>query len=107
MKKSWGLLFWVWIFLAGCASHYYKIDGRQVSVYLKKPDAGNTQFACSLYDYEPREVRQVDGRWVVTLPADTAFRYFYIVDGSAFTPPCRLTEKDDFGSENCIFEPGL
>ena len=107
MKNPLRILLLVWIFMAGCASHYYEIDGRQVSVYLKKPDAGNTQFACSLDDYEPHEARQVDGRWVVTVPADTAFRYFYIVDGSVFTPPCRLKEKDDFGSENCIFEPGL
>ncbi|MFY9943716.1 MAG: hypothetical protein WAK57_16185 [Desulfobacterales bacterium] len=107
MKTSFGLLLGMGLFMAGCSSHYYKVEGPMVSVYLKKPDAGNAQFACSLDDYQPREVREVDGHWVITLPGGSAFRYFYIVDGAAFIPPCRLKEKDDFGSENCIFEPGL
>jgi hypothetical protein len=107
MKTSVGFILGMCIFVAGCSTHYYKVDGPEVSVYLKKTYAGNAQFACSLDDYEPREVREVDGHWVITLPAGSGFRYFYIVDGSAFIPPCRLKEKDDFGSENCIFEPGL
>jgi hypothetical protein len=26
-----------------------------------------------------------------------------MVDGEPFYPACKLKEKDDFGSENCIF----
>ena len=107
MKKIGIFLLGMCLFMAGCSSHYYKTNGSEVAMYLKKPDAENARFVCSLDDYEPREVREVDGKWVVTLPADSAFRYFYILDGSAFVPPCRLKEKDDFGSENCIFEPEL
>jgi hypothetical protein len=107
MKTARGVLIALSFFSAGCASHHYQIEGPQVSVHLRKPGAGDVKFACSLDDYQPREVRAVGDNWVITLPADSAFRYFYIVDGAAFLPPCRLKEKDDFGSENCLFEPGL
>lgn len=108
MKTYVGFILLVCIVMTGCSSHYYRINGPEVSVYLKKKtDAGNVQFASSIDDYEPREVREVHGYWMITLNSATVFRYFYIVDGFAFIPSCRLKEKDDFGSENCIFEPGL
>jgi hypothetical protein len=107
MKTALGFFLGMCLVIAGCASHHCQVSGPQVKVYLKKPEAGTVQFACSLDDYQPHEAREVGGQWVVTLPADRAFRYFYIVDGTAFVPPCRLREKDDFGAENCIFEPGL
>ena len=31
----------------------------------------------------------------------------YLVDGKPFLPSCTMKERDDFGSENCIFEPKL
>lgn len=107
MKIVSGLIWGVFIFMTGCSIHHYKVEGPEVSLYLNKPDISQVQFACSLNDYELRSLRKIGRHWVVTLPADAAFRYFYIIDGSAFLPPCRLKEKDDFGSENCIFEPGL
>ncbi len=45
--------------------------------------------------------------WRVTLPGEYEFTYFYMIDGKPFLPPCRFTEKDDFGSENCIFVPDM
>ncbi len=62
---------------------------------------------CSLDGFEPHETRNDDGRWVVSLPSDSPFRYYYLLDGKMFLPPCRMKEKDDFGSENCIFDPHL
>jgi hypothetical protein len=64
-------------------------------------------FACSLDDFKPHDARKVDGRWVVSVPGREPFRYFYVLDGEPFLPPCDLKENDDFGSKNCIFNPHL
>ena len=45
--------------------------------------------------------------WLVTIPAGSEFTYFYIADGAVYLPPCCFTEKDDFGSENCLFIPDM
>lgn len=92
---------------AGCATHYQQVRGQTLLLCLKKPDAKQVILACSLDDFEPHEARQSDGQWVVSLPADETFRYYYILDGKVFLPPCRMKESDDFGSENCIFEPDI
>ena len=63
--------------------------------------------SCSLDDFEPHEARRVDGRWVVSLPSGSPFRYYYVLDGEMFLPPCQMKENDDFGSANCIFDPHL
>lgn len=93
--------------MAGCATHYHRVQDDRVSLYLERPEAKRVSLACSLDGFAPREARWEDGWWVVRLPADRAFRYFYILDGRSFTPACRLKEKDDFGAENCLFDPRL
>ena len=91
--------------LTGCASHYYRIQDGQLALYLDRPDAREVILASSLDGFQPHEARKVAGRWVVSLPSDRAFRYYYMLDGQVFLPPCRMKERDDFGSENCVFEP--
>ncbi len=91
----------------GCASHYYKVQGDELVLYLDKPDAQRVAFACSLDGFEPHEARKEKGRWVVCVPCDRQFRYYYVLDGELFLPACELKENDDFGSENCIFNPHL
>lgn len=93
------------ILTSGCATHYYQVDGEMLSIYLDKPDAHEVIFACSLDGFKPHAASKVDGRWVVMLPSEGPFRYYYLLDGEVFVPPCRLREDDDFGSQNCIFEP--
>jgi hypothetical protein len=93
--------------LGGCSTHFYKFDQHKVTIYLKNPKAQTTIFACSLDGYEGRLLKQHNGLWAVTLPSDKPFRYFYMVDGEIFLPPCPLKEKDDFETENCIFEAKL
>lgn len=92
---------------AGCATHYHQVQEETLMIYLDKPDAHQVIFACSLDGFEPREAWQRDGVWVVSLPSDTPFIYYYVLDGHLFLPPCQLKEKDDFGSENCIFDPSF
>lgn len=93
--------------VAGCGSHYYRIDGNDMVMILRKPEARSVMLACSLDDFHPRQATNVSGCWEVTLPADEAFTYFYRVDGVAFVPDCPMKENDDFGSESCIFDPQL
>jgi len=92
-------------FTAGCATHRQQIQGGNLTLYLKKTDARQVSLVTSLDGFEPRTAILSDGQWVVFLPGDKPFRYYYVLDGKIFLPPCREKENDDFGSENCIFDP--
>ena len=107
MKSASLLLIAVVIALSGCSTHFYKVNENDVTIYLRNPDIKTPLFVCSLDGYTTRKMRQEKGLWVVTLPANNSFRYFYLVDGKPFLPSCTMKERDDFGSENCIFEPKL
>lgn len=91
----------------GCATHYYRVQGDNLALYLKAPGAKKVTFACSLDDFDPHDARNIDGRWTVSVSGTDPFRYFYLLDGELFLPPCELKENDDFGSRNCIFNPHL
>ena len=94
--------------LAGCSNHFYRIKGDTLHLYFKKTGAKAVLFAFSKDGYEPHQTLNVDSStWEVTVPSGIEFRYFYIVDGAVVLPSCRFTEKDDFGSKNCIFVPDL
>ena len=94
---------------AGCgAGHYYKVEEGTVSIFLNGSEANLVYFASSLDGYKLHEADRVDdGTWKVQVPSYNEFKYFYIVDGVVYVPACRMTEKDDFGSENCIYVPGM
>ena len=103
---------WIIILLAcgisGCASHYYSVENDVLHLYLLKPKARSVYFASSLDGFELHSVKKIDGKtWEVQLTANKEFKYFYLVDDVVFLPPCRFMEKDDFGSKNCIFIPGM
>jgi hypothetical protein len=92
----------------GCACHYYQYNDDTVSIFLKRPDAKRVTFFSSLDGYKPREAARVDNRtWQINTPAKTEFKYFYNVDGAIYLPECQLREQDDFGSQICIYIPGL
>jgi hypothetical protein len=95
--------------LAGCAATNYPAgQSGRVTFYLRAPGARGVAFASSLDDYQIHRAEQVNGsRWMVTVAANSEFRYFYIVDGRVYLPECALYEKDDFGSRNCIYVPGM
>jgi hypothetical protein len=46
-------------------------------------------------------------KWQIVVPAGRELRYFYVVDDQVFTPPCRFKERDDFGTQNCIYIPEM
>jgi hypothetical protein len=92
----------------GCVTHYHKDIDNQRYLYLKKADAQQVYFASSLDRFKPHRADMVNGyTWVVRIPKHKSFRYFYIVDGKTFLPPCKARETDDFGSQNCLFIHGL
>ena len=95
--------------LAGCGTgHYHIVEEENVRIYLNNPDADLVYFASSLDGYELHEaIRIDDDTWEVQVPSDSEFKYFYVVDGVFYVPACRMTEKDDFGSENCIYVPEM
>jgi len=93
---------------SGCASHYYRKNNDTVSIFLEKPDASRVYFLSSLDGYKPQKAARLDNRtWQIKAPAEAEFKYFYNVDGAVYLPDCRLKEKDDFGSQICIYIPGL
>ena len=94
--------------VAGCAGHYHRVKDGVVYLYVTKHGAQDIYFASSIDGYELHKAKKIDeNTWEVAVPAYAEFRYFYIADGVVYLPPCRLRERDDFGSENCIFIPGV
>jgi hypothetical protein len=94
--------------LMGCTSHFYQVKGNLTHIYLEKSEAHAVSFASSEDGYQLHQAEKIDSKtWLVTMPAGLEFAYFYIIDGIAYVPSCRFKEKDDFGSENCIFIPGM
>ena len=97
-----------WLVFTGCARLYYRVNNDTVHIFLKKPHAKQVFFLSSLDGYKPRKAVRVDGQtWQVSASAQTEFKYFYKVDGAVYLPPCPLKEQDDFGSQNCIYIPGM
>ena len=107
MNRIIGLVVLLVIF-TGCATHYFRVRDDVVHVYLKKTDAQTVLFASSQNGFVLQEVaKNRDGLWETTAPSGNEFRYFYIIDGKVFIPPCALKEADDYGAENCIYEPDM
>ena len=98
----------VFLLVTGCTTHYYKIKADRVNLYLRMPEAESVQFATSLDKFDLYRTKKLEsGIWEVAMPATREFTYFYKVDGIIYLPDCKLTEKDDFGNENCVFIPDL
>lgn len=108
MSRYFLIVFAAFFFLSGCARHYYRVKGDMVRIYLKKPNATVVHFASSHDGFKLHKAKRIDPEtWEITTRASGEFRYFYIVDGVVYLPPCRLKEHDDFGSANCLYSPGM
>ena len=110
MKKT--IMLILILMIMGCAGrHYYHEDRSEngtVQFVLNGLEAEAVYFAYSLDNYQlhPTE-RTNDETWAIHVSGDKTFKYFYLVDGTVYIPPCTLRETDDFGSENCIYVPGM
>ncbi|MFZ0449574.1 MAG: hypothetical protein WAL98_10040 [Desulfatiglandaceae bacterium] len=109
MKQIIGLIIGGCLLLeAGCAAHYYRLNADIVNLYLRMPDARCVNILTSLDNFSPHRAEKINAdTWKITVPATREFRYFYTVDGSVYLPECKSKEKDDFGTENCIFVPQM
>jgi hypothetical protein len=108
MKKYTLFLMMSFLAFSGCVAHYYQVNNGKLNIFLKMPAAQQVYFLCSLDGYKPRKAIRIDGQiWKINAPAQTEFKYFYKVDGTVYLPNCRLKEQDDFGSNNCIYIPGM
>lgn len=106
MKKLAIVTLMLFVGLCGCTTHYYRINGSKIHLYLIKPKVKDVYFASSLDGYELHRAEQKNNSmWEVAVPSGAEFSYFYMADGVLMIPPCMYKEKDDFGSENCIFIP--
>jgi len=92
---------------SACVSHHHRLAGDQVILTLKYPDAEKVVLFCSIDGFKPRQATLVSKSWESEVPAGATFRYFYRVDDTVFIPDCLMKEKDDFGFENCIYDPNL
>ena len=88
-----------------CAMHNHRIEGNDLVFTLKIPEAKHVVLYCSHDGFKPRMAENNSGSWEVRMPASEGFRYFYRVDDALYIPDCSMKEIDDFGSENCIFDP--
>ncbi len=90
---------------SSCSTHFSRINDQDVTLYLVKPQAQDVVLFHSLDGYQGKKLRQQNGVWELTLSSHRPFKFFYRIDGENFLPSCPMKEKDDFGMENCIFEP--
>ena len=102
-------LFYFFIFfLAACSVHRYAVEHHEVTLYLRVENARDVKFACSLDQFRLKKAVRVDtDTWKIRVPGKHAFTYFFLVNGDYYIPDCRLKERDDFGSENCIYVPAM
>lgn len=108
MKTILSLLSMAIVLTAGCAVHEYKVIGQELHIYLKDKEAEKVYVLCSLDEYTPRKATDDGaGTWEAVLPSDMEFRYFFLVNDEVVIPSCDMKEKDDFGSENCVYVPLL
>jgi hypothetical protein len=93
---------------AAGADHLVVREGRYVRMILLSSEASTVQFASSLDGFVTHELITTDGKtWEVRLPAQESFHYFYLLDGQPWTPDCACRASDDYGSENCVYDPGM
>ena len=103
------LLIMEFLIIAGCTStHYVRIRSEKAYLYLEYENATTVLFLSSLDGYRLHRASKVnDATWVITVPSDRVFRYFYIIDGVVYIPDSKWKECDDFGSVNSLFVPDM
>lgn len=94
--------------VVGCTLHYHNIKADTLTLHLNAPWAGNVAFASSVDNFQVHPARRTGpGTWMVKVPSTAGFEYFYLVDGVPYLPDCKLRVTDDFGDQNCVFDPDI
>jgi hypothetical protein len=93
------------LFTMGCTKqHSVQVNNDYLTFYYNNGKANKVLFASSTDHFRihpaikgPRNI------WQVSIPLNSDFTYFYIVDGKVTIPDCKNTVLDDFGSKNCFY----
>ncbi|MFH0998051.1 MAG: hypothetical protein V1844_21505 [Pseudomonadota bacterium] len=94
--------------ITGCLPLPALRPGHEIRIALDLPEAKEVFFLSSLNRYDPVCMNKTFfGTWEIHLPEDKSFEYFFRVDGSPYTPECRLQQTDDWGGRQCIYSPGI
>jgi hypothetical protein len=97
------------VMVCGCATHLVHQTDGMIHLAIRNPTADSVKFACSRdgYQLHPATPKSLF-RWEAQVDDTTeAFKYFFLVDGRVYLPACRFKEYDDFGSQICIYVPGM
>jgi hypothetical protein len=105
MKFTLFPLILLFLLVSGCAQkHFTRLEGDAVAFYYRTPEAKEVLFASSIDNYKLQPTHKIKkDLWEVSVPVAKEFAYFYVVDGVITLPDCTYTEKDDFGSKNCLY----
>jgi hypothetical protein len=108
MKRRLLLITAMLLVQCGCATHYYRIQSAGLEIFLEMEQASKVELACTTDPFSIYRAKKIGRKlWAVTIPSHREFSYFYLVDGKSYLPDCPLRESDDFGSENCIYQPEM
>lgn len=108
MKRLLASICLVALGVAGCATHYVRVESEKVHLFLKAPQAQEVLFASSQDHFQWHSADRIGGQvWRVTLQRNVPQSYMYRVDRKLYVPDCRFKELDDFGSEICLYMPGM
>lgn len=92
----------------GCHPLPVALHPHEIRIFLMQPEASEVLILTSLNRYTPIPLkRNLSGEWEVYLPENKTFDYFFTVDGTPYTPECRLQQTDDWGGRLCIYSPGI
>lgn len=102
------LLSFLLLSLVGCAQHTIKTTDTSLIFQYRDDRATEIFLATSLDNFQYHSAsKKIGGQWVVRLPLEGEFTYFYIVDGQVRLPHCPETVLDDFGSKNCFYRQSM
>ena len=91
--------------MSGCAKqHTVIVNGKSLVFQYRDDKAKEIILATSLDNFAyHRARRENNDLWIVHVPIQNEFSYFYIVDGQVKLPECPNSVFDDFGGKNCIY----
>ncbi len=93
--------------LSACSISSYSIkrQGNLISFYLRNPTAKSVYFVSNLTNFKKvKSIKENKKVWKTTLRySGGVIKYFYIVDGKTYLPPCNSYENDDFGGKDCVY----
>jgi hypothetical protein len=104
------LLLTILVCFSGCthAAHTVIAVGGRIDFHLSAPGAGSVTLVVIGQTVEHLPAHQSkNGDWEAEVLFNSKqplhdLRYFYLVNGKVYLPPCRMKDTDDFGAENCV-----